>query len=116
MSVKSSRIAREGRTVQVMISLYCRHHHHDRKLCNECVELTNYALERLRKCPFGEGKTVCAKCPVHCYQPLMREKIRAVMRYAGPRMTLRHPFLTLFHFIDKMRKEPVKPVKRAIEK
>ena len=116
MLVKSSRIAREIKTVQLMISLYCRRHHHSRKLCNECVELTNYALERLKNCPFQEGKTVCAKCPVHCYQPVMREKIRDVMRYAGPRMTHRHPVLTLFHFIDKIRKKPIKPVNRATEK
>jgi hypothetical protein len=45
----------------------------------------------------------------------MREKIRVVMRYAGPRMTFRHPILTLFHFIDKMRKKPVKPVGGATE-
>jgi len=37
----------------------------------------------------------------------MREKIRAVMRYAGSRMFYRHPILTLFHFIDGFRKEPV---------
>ena len=107
MSAKSSRVAREGKTVRVMISLYCKHHHQDNKLCAECVELTDYALERLEKCPFREGKTVCSKCPVHCFQPLMREKIRAVMRYAGPRMTHRHPILTLFHFIDRIRKEPI---------
>lgn len=103
-------MAREGKTVQVMISLYCRHHHYSRKLCTECAQLMNYALERLKDGPFQEGKTTCAKCPVHCYQPLMREKIRAVMRYAGPRMTLRHPILTLFHFIDKIRKKPVRSV------
>jgi hypothetical protein len=44
---------------------------------------------------------------VHCYIPTMREKIRVVMRYAGPRMAHRHPILTSFHFIDSKRKEPV---------
>ena len=109
MTAKSSRIAREGKTVQVMISLYCQHHHGNNKLCSECVELADYALERLDNCPFQEGKTTCTKCPVHCYKPLMREKIRAVMRYAGPRMTYRHPVMALFHLIDGRRQEPVKP-------
>ena len=115
MSLKSSRIARECKTVEVMISLYCQRHHRNNKLCAECTELANYALERLKKCPFREGKTICAKCPVHCYQPLMREKIRGVMRYAGPRMTHRHPILALFHFIDRIRKAPLVPVDKASE-
>jgi predicted amidophosphoribosyltransferase len=110
MSIISSRMAREARTVRVMISLYCRRHHRKGGLCSGCTELTDYALERLAKCPFQEGKTACVRCPVHCYRPEMREKIRAVMRYAGPRMMYRHPALALFHFVDKARKVPVRPV------
>ena len=105
---------REARTIRVMISLYCRHHHGG-KPCPDCIELAEYALERLQKCPFQEGKTICVKCPVHCYQPVMREKIRSVMRYAGPRMTYRHPVLALFHFIDRRRKEPITPVNEENE-
>jgi hypothetical protein len=89
-----------------MISLYCQHHHQKNGLCDECAELRNYSMERLKKCPFQEGKTTCNKCPVHCYQPLMRERIRSVMRYAGHHMTYRHPVLALFHFIDRIKKEP----------
>jgi hypothetical protein len=37
----------------------------------------------------------------------MRERIRAVMRYAGPRMSYRHPILTLFHFWDGHKKPPL---------
>ena len=109
MSSKSTRIAREIQTVQVMISLYCRRHHHGIGLCPECGGLQDYAVKRLEKCPFQEGKTICARCPVHCYQPAMREKIRAVMRYAGPRMSHRHPVMSLYHLIDRLRKIPVKP-------
>lgn len=42
-------------------------------------------------------KTTCKKCPVHCYSPDMREKIRAVMRYSGPRMIFLHPFAAIRH-------------------
>ena len=116
MSAKSSRISREAMTVQVMITLYCRHHHNKSGgLCSECTNLRNYALERLRKCPFQEGKTTCAKCPVHCYSSEMREKIREVMRYSGPRMTYRHPVLALFHFIDRMRKKPIPDIDNAVK-
>jgi len=39
----------------------------------------------------------------------MRERIRAVMRFAGPRMFYRHPIMTLQHMIDGVREEPVRP-------
>ena len=104
------RISRECKTVAVMISDYCGAHHADKKLCTECAELTDYALDRLKKCPFNEGKTTCAKCPIHCYSPDMREKIRIVMRYAGPRMIFRHPVLALWHIMDGRRKEPEKGI------
>jgi len=103
-----SRIEREINTVRVMITDYCRAHHNAKEPCLECVELAEYALERLNKCPFGEGKTTCARCPVHCYRADKREKIRTVMRYAGPRMIYRHPVLAIFHIVDNRRKAPVK--------
>jgi len=84
------------------------HHNTQTDLCAECSELLGYALARLDKCPFQEGKTSCAKCPVHCYKPDMREKIRIVMRYAGPRMPYRHPILTIYHMFDSRRKEPIR--------
>ncbi len=105
-----SRIKRECKTIEAMISHYCRNHHLDDKQCLECAELLDYALERLEKCPFQERKTTCAKCLVHCYKPDMRQKVRTVMRYAGPRMIYRHPILAIFHMIDGRRKEPLKPL------
>lgn len=105
-----SRMVRESKTVEAMINIYCRRQHGTQAtLCPECSELLAYARERLDKCPFQEGKTTCANCPIHCYRPAMRERIRAVMRYAGPRMLPRHPILTLFHFIDGLRKDPIRP-------
>ena len=72
-------------------------------LCPECQELLKYAFERLDKCPFQERKTTCAKCPVHCYRPELRERIRVVMRYAGPRMLFRYPILAIHHLLDGMK-------------
>ncbi len=106
--MSSSRIKRESKTVQVMVTDYCRAHHTVNSLCPECAALLAYALERLERCPFQQGKTTCAKCPVHCYKPELREKIRAVMRYAGPRMIYRHPARALLHIIDGRRKKPIK--------
>lgn len=108
MTSDHPRMKRERKTIEAMIRLHC-HDQHDGKeaLCTDCSALLDYALYRLDKCPFQENKTTCANCPVHCYKPEMREQVRIVMRYAGPRMLHRHPILTLFHFIDGRRKEPV---------
>ncbi len=92
-----------------MINIYClgKHGTHD-GLCADCSELLRYADKRLEKCPFQEGKTTCGNCKIHCYKPAMREKIKEVMRYAGPRMMTRHPISALHHFIDGLRKEAIR--------
>ncbi len=105
------RLGREARTVRTMIGMYCRGQHHAKTLCDECRALEDYAMARLDKCPFDEGKTVCSLCPVHCYKPEMRQRVKAVMRYAGPRMMSRHPAMAITHLLDKRRKEPLSPLK-----
>jgi hypothetical protein len=106
-------MAREAATIEAMIRLYCRDRHAGEALCAECAELLDYARERLARCPFQEGKTACGKCPVHCYRPEFREKVRTVMRHAGPRMLWRHPLLALHHLWDGRRREPVRRIKRG---
>ena len=97
---------REKETVSLMIALYChgRHGTKGRALCPGCAALDEYARSRSDCCPFMETKTFCANCRVHCYKPEMREKIREVMRYSGPRMTLHHPVMAVRHVIES-RKE-----------
>ena len=83
------------------------------KLCAECHDLRQYAHLRLTRCPFGPDKPTCANCKVHCYKPEMRERVRQVMRHAGPNMLLRHPVLALLHLlVDERRPAPDKPAKR----
>ena len=87
---------REKKMVSQMIQLYCKKQHHSKDgLCPECAALDAYARMRSEKCPFMETKTFCSACKVHCYKPEMREKIRAVMRWAGPRMLPVHPVLSI---------------------
>ena len=103
--LSSRRLQREAHTVAAMIRRYCRDRHHTTDgLCPECAELLAYARRRLARCPFQERKTTCGKCPVHCYAPAMRERIREVMRCAGPRMLFSHPLLALMHLLDGLRK------------
>ena len=68
-----------------------------------------YATRRLDRCVFGDDKPTCANCTVHCYSEAMREQVRAVMRYAGPRMLRRHPILAIRHVIDGRRPAPALP-------
>ena len=106
---ENRRMKREKDTVEAMIEIYCHDHHKTLdRLCPDCKEIFDYAKRRLYRCPFQTGKTTCANCKVHCYKPAMREKIKAVMKYSGPRMTYHHPLLAMLHFIDGFRKEPVR--------
>ena len=69
-------------------------------LCPQCQELLTYAHLRLERCKFGNDKPSCTRCPVHCYKPAMRQQIRQVMRYSGPRMLLHNPVLAIRHLWD----------------
>ncbi|MFH2011998.1 MAG: nitrous oxide-stimulated promoter family protein [Pseudomonadota bacterium] len=103
--MKRDRLGRERYTIHIMIGIYCRRHHHPtERLCAECRELLDYAMQRIDKCPFEGDKPTCARCLIHCYQPKMRERVRKVMRYAGPRMMLYHPILAILHYIDEITK------------
>lgn len=101
-----SKREREKELVTQMITIYCRNHHHSKgKLCEECESLAAYARFRSDKCPFMESKTFCSNCRVHCYKPEMREKIRLVMRFAGPRMIFYHPVTALRHLIETKKEK-----------
>ena len=104
------RLARELATIRAMVRIHCRDRHATPTgLCEECTALMTYATRRLDRCVFGEQKPTCASCTVHCYNAEMREGIRKVMRYAGPRMLWRHPLLAIAHIIDGRREGPQLP-------
>lgn len=116
----AGRMRREWRTLTAMIAIACRGREHParsggrRGLCPECEELRAYAEQRLTRCPFGDDKPTCNNCQVHCYRPEMRQRVREVMIFAGPRMLLRHPVLALLHLVvDERRPAPAKPVRRT---
>jgi len=111
MPLTHPRMRRERKTIESMFAIYCRDQHAapSGELCGECQALQDYALQRLERCPFQENKPTCANCAVHCYKPEMREQVRQVMRYAGPRMLLRHPVLAVRHLMDGKRHTPALP-------
>lgn len=111
MRTIQSKREREKKIVSEMIALYCRKKHGTKgQLCAECAALDTYARERSDKCPFMEMKTFCSNCRVHCYKPQMRERIRDVMRFSGPRMMTVHPVTAVHHVIESKRE------KKRIEK
>lgn len=97
---------REEALLNEMIRLYCRKRHGSRgELCDECRELAAYAHERIEKCPFTQTKTFCSACPVHCYRRQMREKIKEVMRFSGPRMLIYHPIMAIRHMAATIKQK-----------
>jgi hypothetical protein len=92
---------REKQVVSKMIDMYCHKKHKTKgEICADCKALKDYAQLRSSKCPFMETKTFCSNCKVHCYKPQMREKIREVMRFSGPRMIFYHPVMAVSHLIE----------------
>ena len=107
--------AEEAEMVSQMIALWCHAHHdaatagdfsdtvrlgrRDIHLCPDCAELRDYAIARIKHCPHMDTKTFCSACPTHCYKPQMRERIREVMRWSGPRMLRYRPIPAIKHAI-----------------
>ena len=93
MSIQS-----EKQVISEMIALYCKKNHNGKDhLCPECQTLLNYAEARLSRCPFGDEKSFCSHCKIHCYKPEMRIQVKKVMAFSGPRMLFVHPLLLIKH-------------------
>lgn len=107
------KIQQEQETIRLMIHLYCRHKHYpiNNQLCDECAELLQYAVQRLSMCRFGEQKTACKLCPRHCYRTDYKVRIKAVMRFSGPRMIVHHPIKMLQHLYKSIVYKPMPRIK-----
>jgi hypothetical protein len=95
------RLEKEQKTIGIMIRIFCGAYHGTGRelLCPTCMELSDYAKERLNKCQYGENKGACSKCKIHCYKPSMRKQITEVMRFSGPKMITKHPLLAINHML-----------------
>ncbi len=103
MSKMHKSVKSEKRILEIMIGMFYQHAVQKGNQCADCSELQAYAFKRIDKCKFGHAKPNCKDCPVHCYSPAMREKIREVMRYAGPRMIFRHPVMAIRHLLSQKK-------------
>ena len=94
-----------------MIEMYCRDHHDGASrdedgLCGDCAELLAYARVAAGQVPVRDGQADLRGLPDALLRPVMRERVRDVMRYSGPRMLKRHPVLAVAHLVDGRRKLP----------
>ncbi len=87
----------EKEVIDAMIKIYCRGRHSSPKneLCEDCRKLKEYSFKKLDNCPFKERKPSCRQCTIHCYEDDMRQKIREVMRYSGPKLLSHAPLAWL---------------------
>ena len=102
---------REKRTISNMVAIYCAGHHDKAErtetgfageaMCPDCKAIDDYCVLRTERCRSMAVKTNCEECGNHCYAPAERERIREVMRYAGPRMMLHHPIAAIRHLMKK---------------
>jgi hypothetical protein len=94
-----NRLAIEQKTLEKMITLYCKENHKKQFLCEDCRSLLDYSLIRLQKCKFGNEKPACKKCTIHCYRHEERTAIRQVMRYSGQRLLFHNPYLAMRYLL-----------------
>jgi hypothetical protein len=101
----NTRLQRERKTIAAMFQIYCRQHHAGGGiLCAACQADLDYCLHRIDKCPYGEAKPACKNCVTHCYSSKMQERVKQIMRFAGPKMIWRHPLLAMWHMLAARRK------------
>jgi hypothetical protein len=110
---------RERKDLEVLAlftSVYCRAHQHGSRsplqatdpglqalslhkapVCPACAEFLAYAFERRLRCPLEE-KPACKHCPMHCYKPDYRDKVRDIMRFSGKHLLRRGRLDLLWHY------------------
>lgn len=107
-------LADERALVERIIRLACAEQHAPTgALCADCAALIDYVAARLAKCPYGADKPTCRNCPVHCYRPAERQRIKDVMRFAGPRLLAKGDLGALKHLLHGMKKPPARPGRTA---
>lgn len=109
MLLLDGRLERENKTVKAMIEIYCKKKHHcNMSDCEQCKQVYEYASYRILKCPHKDDKPSCAKCEIHCFNKRIKEDIRNIMRFSGPRMLIYHPILSIFHYLDSLKSGSLK--------
>ncbi|MCY6345883.1 nitrous oxide-stimulated promoter family protein [Bacteroides hominis] len=93
--MSKNRIDQEKRVVELMIRLYCRKKEKNVTLCPNAKSCFAMRMPGWTAA-FGR-KEACKQCSVHCYKPAMRERMKQVMRFSGPRMLIYAPWEAIRH-------------------
>ena len=88
---------REKKVITEMVKLYCKKNHKNR-------DVLNYSLNRIDNCKYMETKTFCSNCKAPCYSPKMKEKVKQIMKFSGPRILFHHPLLVISHMLSRFKK------------
>lgn len=107
MDAMGKRTDKDRLTLEAIGSIYCRGNHAQRRkdeagMCPECREAIELTLAKAKSCPLGHSGN-CEDCAVHCQRGDAQKRIQQIMRYAAPRMAVRHPLMT-FEYLKKKRK------------
>ena len=97
-------LEKDRKTLEAIGRIYCQAHHEGPRdaagLCPSCRGTVDDTLARTTSCPYGHQAN-CQDCDIHCQRGEARDRIREIMRYAAPRMLLRHPLMTLDYLHKK---------------
>lgn len=100
---------KENKTIETIIEMYCKKHHHTDSLCQECTTLLEYCKNKIEKCPYKSNeKPFCSLCPIHCYDEEMRSRIILVMKDNRKRMLFTHPILSFQHLYQMIKNKKKK--------
>ena len=113
----TKRELKDLKILALFTSVYCQEHHTEPNaplqvteralqtlpllrypVCHDCADFLAYAFERRLRCPL-EDKPACKHCPVHCYKPGHRERVREIMRFSGKRLIRRGRLDLLWHYL-----------------
>ena len=101
-----SKREREKQMVSQMIALYCRRNHHTKG--GPLPRLRSAERLRppaLRSLPVHGDENLLFQLPGTLLQAGDAGKIRAVMRFSGPRMILYHPVAAVRHVVETKREK-----------
>ncbi len=112
MQTLTRQIEKELKVIGRFTEVWCAGHHHGGQqpvtipggtvtlqLCPDCAEFFAYAVQKRHTCPLEPEKPSCKKCPVHCYAPPQRAKVRQIMAWSGRRMILRGRLDYLWNYL-----------------
>ena len=98
-----NKIDKDRRVLEAMGSIYCQGNHADAQkdeggMCPECRATIENTLSRAASCPYGHQD-----CKTHCQRGDAQIRIKAIMRYAAPKMMFRHPIMAFEYLRKKLR-------------